>query len=684
MISRRPLIRILIGLIVSLSSLLICGSAGAGATPPPTDLTELPIEALMDISVYGASKYEQKLMEAPAYVTIINQEAIKKYGYRTLADALRSVPGFFVTNDRNYQYLGVRGFNRPGDYNSRILLLVDGHRINDGLYDQAPIGTDFPIDIDLIDRVEVIRGPSSSIYGTNAFLAVVNVITRNGRDLKSNDKKGLEASGDAGSFNSYKGRLSYGNQWAGGPELLVSGSAYDSRGPDFFFKQVDNPATRNGVAHNCDYDRFLSLFSKSSFQDFTLTGVYHSREKGIPTGAYGTVFGDPRNRTVDTRAYLDLKYEHTFASEWLVLARLSYNHYPYDGFYYLNKANPGEPYAIVANRDVGRTDWWGTEVQVSKTLFDRHKVILGNEYRDYFRLDQSNFDENPTTTYLDDQRESKVWAFYAQDEFTIFSNLRLNAGLRYDHYSTFGGSLNPRLALIYNPFMQTALKLLYGQAFRAPNAYELYYQDGGLTQKSNPNLKPEKINTYEVVWEQYFAKHYRFVASGYYYKIRDLITQQTDPTDGLIIFDNTDRVEAKGLTLELGGKWANGLEGCLSYALGIAKNEHTGKLLTNSPRHLPKFNLTVPLFKDKLFSGLEVIYLSSRKGLNNSRVGDVVLTNITLLNKNLFKGWEFSASAYNLCNQKFRDPGAQEHLINGMNGIIQDGITFRVKLTYSY
>jgi outer membrane receptor for ferrienterochelin and colicins len=684
MLSRRPLIRIFIGLMVSLSSLLICGSAGAGAASLPTDLTELPIETLMNIPVYGASKYEQKLMEAPAYVTIINQDAIKKYGYRTLADTLRSVPGLFITNDHNYQYLGVRGFNRPGDYSTRILLLVDGHRINDGLYDQAPIGTDFPIDIDLIDRVEVIRGPSSSIYGTNAFLAVVNVITRNGRDLKSNDKKGLEASGDAGSFNSYKGRLSYGNQWAGGPELLVSGSYYDSRGPDFFFRQVDNPAARNEVAHNCDYDNFLSLFSKFAFQDFTLTGVYHSREKGIPTGAYGTVFGDPRTRTVDTRTFVNLKYDHTFASEWRVLARMSYNHNPYDGFYFINKANPGEPFAIVENRDIGRADWWGTEVQVSKTLFDRHKVILGNEYRDYFRLDQRNYDENPKATYLDDQRESRVWAFYAQDEFTILSNLRLNAGLRYDHYSTFGGSLNPRLALIYNPFKQTALKLLYGQAFRAPNAYELYYQDGGITQKPNPDLKPEKINTYEAVWEQYFAQHYRFVASGYYYKIHDLITQQMDPTDGLIIFENTDRVVAKGLTLELGGKWANGLEGRLSYTLGTAKNEQTGKLLTNSPTHLPKFNLIVPLFSDKLFSGLEVIYLSSRKGLNNSRVGDVILTNLTLFNKNLFKGWEFSASAYNIANQKFRDPGAQEHLINGMNGIIQDGIAFRVKLTYSY
>ncbi len=677
------LTRISLILIVSLLTALMCGAASPDATSPKKDLTELPIEALINISVYGASKYEQKLMEAPASVTIINQDEIKKYGYRNLADILRSVRGFFVTNDRNYQYLGVRGFNRPGDYNTRILLLVDGHRLNDGLYDQAPIGYDFPVDIDLINRVEVVRGPSSSIYGTNAFFAVVNVITRDGREL-GGKSHGFEASADGGSFYSYKGRLTYGNQWAGGPEVLVSGTYADSRGPTLFFREFDTPETRNGIARNCDYERFQGAFAKFALQDFTLTGVYHNREKGVPTGAYAVAFGDPRTHTTDTRAYVDLKYAHTFANDWQVLSRLSYDHYPYNGYYFYNVANPGDPAAIVENRDMGRADWWGAELQVSKKLFDRHKVILGAEYRDYFRLEQSNFDVEPFAPILDDKRDSTVWAFYAQDEITILQNLRLNAGLRYDHYSTFGGSLNPRVALIYNPFKLAAIKLLYGQAFRAPNVYELYYQDNGATQKASPGLKPEKISTYEVVWEQYFAKNYRFTASGYYYKIDDLISQQVDPADGLIVFLNTDRVEAKGLEFELAGKWTGGLEGRLSYTLQEAKNVQTGRLLTNSPTHLPKFNLIVPLVKDKLFSGVEVLYLSPRKTSLGGKVGDVVLTNLTLLNRNVFKGWEFSASVYNLLNQKFRDPGAEEHLRVGLSSIIQDGITFRVKLTYHY
>ena len=138
-------------------------AAGFAFSDRSQDLTEMSLEDLMNIPVMGASKYAQKLSEAPADVSIVTREEIKKYGYRTLADILRSVRGFYVTYDRNYSYLGVRGFNRPGDYNMRILFLVDGHRLNDNVYDCALIGTDFPLDVDLLDRVEIIRGPSYAL-----------------------------------------------------------------------------------------------------------------------------------------------------------------------------------------------------------------------------------------------------------------------------------------------------------------------------------------------------------------------------------------------------------------------------------------------------------------------------------------------------------------------------------------
>src|SRR6185436_3680385 len=173
----------------------------------------------------GASGFKQKVTEAPASITIITSDDIQKYGYRTLADILRNVPGFYVSNDRNYSYLGVRGYGLPGDYNSRITLLVDGHRLNDNIFDAALLGTEFPVDVDLIDRVEVIRGPNSSLYVASAFLGVINIITKRGHDMQN-----VSVAGEVASYGTYRGRVSYGNKFSNGLEVLVSGSFYDSRG----------------------------------------------------------------------------------------------------------------------------------------------------------------------------------------------------------------------------------------------------------------------------------------------------------------------------------------------------------------------------------------------------------------------------------------------------------------------
>ncbi|HTT18702.1 MAG TPA: TonB-dependent receptor plug domain-containing protein, partial [Candidatus Sulfotelmatobacter sp.] len=144
------------------------------------DLAKVKVE-----SVYGASKFLQNVSDAPTSVTVVTAEDIQKYGYRTLADVLQTVHGFYVINDRNYSYVGVRGFLDPRDYNARILFLVDGHRINDNIFDGSYVGTEFPVDVDLIERIEIIRGPNSSIYGTGAFAAVINVITKRGRDMNA-------------------------------------------------------------------------------------------------------------------------------------------------------------------------------------------------------------------------------------------------------------------------------------------------------------------------------------------------------------------------------------------------------------------------------------------------------------------------------------------------------------------
>lgn len=651
---------------------------------PPSPTSEESIIFQEIPSIYSASKYDQKVTEAPSSVSIITADEIKKYGYRTLADILQRVNGFFVTSDRNYSYLGVRGFNRPGDFNTRILLLIDGHRLNDNLYDQAGLGTEGVVDVDLIDRVEIVRGPSSSLYGTNAFFGAINIITKRGRDIR-----GLEVSGEYGSFQSYKGRVTYGNRFQNGLELLLSTSFYDSHGHQrLFFREFARPATNplyvrpyKGFVRNGDDDRFPYFFAKASLADFSLQGGFLSREKGIPTAPFDTVFNTTRTRTVDEHGYVDLKYDHEFANQLGLSTRLYYDRFYFRGdFLYDDESMRGlQPFL---NQDVAVGEWWGGELKLTKRLWQRHKVTGGAEYRDNFRQDISNADTDPFDSLLNVQKNSRIWAFYFQDEFSLLDNLILNAGVRYDHYSTFGGTVNPRLALIYN-LKNTSIKLLYGEAFRAPSVYEGFYKGTGF--EPNDNLEPENITTYELVVEHYFNKYLRGSIAGYYHTIDDLISQVPfqDPTDDSekLRFENAESIEAKGVEFSLEGKWPSDIETRLVYALQETENQDTKQSLTNSPHHLVKGSLIVPLLSDQVFASLEARYVSQRRTPSGKVASDFFSTNFTLFSQNIIKNMEASLSFSNLFDQRYGDPGSDEH----RQAIIeQDGRTFWVKLKYGF
>ncbi len=648
-------------------------SSPAQAIP---DLSQLSLQELGQLnidSVYSASKYEQKITEAPASVTIITSGQIERYGYRTLADILRSVRGFYVTYDRNYSFLGVRGFGRPGDYNTRVLLMIDGHRVNDTIFDGALLGTEFPLDVDLIHRIEIIRGPSSSLYGTSAFFGAINVITKRGRDIS-----GVNASGEVASFGTRKGRFTYGQSLENGLELLVSSTWYGSDGQRrLYFKEFDHPSTNNGIAENADSDGFSNFFGKLSYKDFTLHALYGSRDKAIPTASFGSVFNDPRTGTIERRGYFDLQHQRTLKNGWELTSRLYYDNYDYDGDY-LFEASENDLSHLTFNRDFARGNWWGGELKASRKLTQRHNLTVGTELRDNFRQDQMNYDEEPFVQHLDDQRSSRNWALYLQDEFTIHKKLILNAGLRFDHYDTFGGTVNPRLGLIYSPFKQTTIKLLYGGAFRAPSFYELFWSQNGAS-KANPNLAPETITTPELILEQRIGKYFQFSAAGFRYRIQDLITQSTDPADNLLVYRNLDRIQATGFELELEGKAPNGIEGRVSYAFQDSQDVHTAKPLRNSPQHVGQLNFNVPLVKNRLFAGIALYYVGSRATGSGSRVGGALVSDVTLFNRKLAKGVGLSASLHNLFDTNYAHPGSEEH---AQDSIRQDGRSFRIKLTY--
>jgi len=667
----------LISFVVSFLALVNSTHLLAQNARPSTPLEDMSLEELMSInvdSVYGASGFEQKVTEAPAFVTIITSEEIQRYGYRTLADILRNVPGFYVTYDRNYSYLGVRGFGLPGQYNNSIALMIDGHRTNDNIYDGALIGTEFPLDVDLIQRVEVIRGPNSSQYVASAFLGVINIITKRGRDLPK-----VTVSGEVASYGSYEGRISYGDKYSNGLELLLSGSLYDSHGQDqLFFGAFDNPATNNGIAVNADDDEFQQLFANVSWGDFTIQGVYGSRDKGIPTASFGTVFNVTGTRTVDERGYLDLTYKRELGHGWNLASRTYYDLFNDDGTYVYDYSATGGP-SQVLNRNYAHGKWWGEEVTVAKQVFNTQRLSVGAEFVDNIEQNQGNYDVQPFVQYFKDSRQSTVLSFYAQDEIHLRSNLILNLGIRYDRYSLFGGTTNPRAALIYNPWEKTHFKVLYGQSFRAPNLFELFYNAPG--NEANPSLRPETVKTTEVVWEQYFANHFRTTVSAFYYPIRSLISEQVDPVNGNAFFANAGSLDLRGFDVALSKILPGGLDSTVSYSFQDARNPGTGMAITNSPKHLVQASLSVPILKQKVFAGMDLQFVSKRATLTGEYTGAYVVPNFTLFTRKVLKGLEVSASLYNGINEKYADPvgdGLAE------NTIVQDGRTFRIKVGYKF
>jgi len=638
------------------------------------DLMSMSLEQLMKVeidSVYGASGYEQKVTDAPASITVITADEIRHYGYRTLADILRNVPGFYVTYDRDYSYLGERGFGRPGDYNSRVLLLIDGHRMNDDIFNAALIGTEFPLDIDLIDRVEVIRGPNSSLYVASAFLGVINIITKPVREQKE-----LTASGELASYGTYKSRLTYGHQFRNGLELFLSGSFYDSAGQNLFFQEFNSPATHNGVAEKCDYEESHQAFASLTYDGFRLQGLFGSREKGVPTASFGDSFNDPAARTVDARGYLDLSYDHKFGNDWGYQGRVYYDDYRYRGYYPYDSASDGS--AMVMNKDAPVGQWWGAEFALSKHLFDKQTIIVGSEYRDNFRQSQTNYDVLPYFQYFVSQPTSNLWGVYAQDEIRLHPSLTLDLGLRYDHYSTFGGTTNPRGALIYQPFEKTTFKLLYGQSFRAPNAFELYYAGQG--QEGNPSLRPETVKTSEFVLEQYLEGNLRFLVSAYYYPVRGLISQETDPTNGNIVYQNSEHVNLRGIETSLKKQSRSGLEVGASLSLQDARQLGSFALLTNSPHVLGQTNVSVPFFKRKLFASMNLDYVSRRRTNAGNYTGAYVVPDFTVFSR-ATRHWDLAASMYNAFGHRYGDPGT----IGDPEDIIyQDGLTYRLKFAYHF
>jgi outer membrane receptor for ferrienterochelin and colicins len=652
------------------SALLLAASSPAWAQ---TRLPDLSIEELVKLDagrVFGASERLQPVIEAPASVSFITAAEIARFGYRTLADILRSVRGLYVTDDRNFSFIGTRGFVKPGDHNSRILLLLNGHRMNDALLAQAAIGAEFSLDPAMFERVEIIRGPASSLYGDSAFFMVVNVITKTGGSLR-----GASVALEAGTLGSRLVRASGGHRFATGLEVALSGTISHSDGVGrLYFPAFDTPATNNGIAEGLDGEGVRQFYGRLDFRGLTITSSYGTRRRDVPTASFGALFNqqDWREQTNGRTTLVDGEYRRSFNGTGVTF-RASFDRLTFDATYPFSVGSDGAPLRVAVTGGTGMR--WSAGTGLTRAFRGRQTVRAGVEFVDNFRQDQKAVYIGSPVPGLDIHGSSTQQAVYVQDEIKFARWFIVNVGLRYDRYEEFL-RVTPRAALIVLPSATQSIKYLYGAAFRAPTAYELntFYFGPRVA-----NLRPESIDTHEFVWERYINDWLRTSVSTYWYKADQLIDGIPDSTTGTgQSFVNQGLVHAKGLELEAQMRLKGESRALVSYAVQRAVDQATHTELPNSPRHVAMARISLPGPTQRSTFSVEGQLLSGRGTHAGGRVPGAATINVTVIQP-FGRSWELTGGVRNLFNAEHADPVSSRHR---QDTIPQNGRTAQVGLRW--
>ena len=655
--------------------LCLCLFTTAPAALAQSVLPELSLEELMRLDagrVFGASERNQPVTEAPSSVSFITAEEIARHGYRSLAEILQAMRGLTVSSDRNFSLLGARGFAKPGDYNSRILLLVNGHRVNDNIFGQAEIGPEFGLDPAMFERVEIVRGPASSVYGDSAFFAVVNVITKSGQSLG-----GTTVTAETGTLGTQLLRGSTGRRLDNGAELALSATFENVDGlKRIYFPAYDSPDTNHGIAEGLDGERVGQFYGQATLGSLTVTGAYGRRRRTVPTASFGSIFNEQvaPEQTVDHHTLADLEYTRTLTTGTRLSIRGSFDRFTYDGRYPFATEEPGV--TLVGHNWVDGSRW-SLATRLTHTLSRRQVLTVGAEVIDNFNQDQYAEYLDPPLELLTLEKRSLQTAVYLQDEIKLAPWLIVNAGARYDHYDSFE-RVTPRAALILMPSVNQSFKYLYGRAFRAPNVYERnerYFGERVLS------LRPESIDTHEVVWERYTNDWLRTSVSGYWYAANRLITLVGDDTTLLSAsFVNEGRVRAAGLELEAQLRPNSRLQSVVSYAVQRAQDRDRDQALANSPRHAVKLRLATSGPLPGSTVALDARYISARQTLRGATLGGVAIADVSVVAP-LTRSFEVIGSIRNLLDATYADPASDAHLDDA---IPQNGVSARVGLRWTF
>jgi len=580
------------------------------------DLLNLSLDELMELDVVTTSKLStENISEAPSVMSIITEDQIKKSGAKDMEEVLRTVAGFDITKKGMAPNLmvGVRGLYSTDGTNNKILFLINGHPYRSALYNDANVAIgNYPVKN--ISKIEVIRGPGSTLFGAGAFLAVINIITK---DIE----EAVEIQASTGSFNTYEG---YGlGSWKGKKgHLKVSGDYFSTQGASIQLESdlasemvapissmFGYPSVPSAVPNNLNYNRqTLNLGLEASFSNFyLLAGRMDSRDE--PTiGIFEALTRENSVNNIGTftelgyklplqdkgevliKSYYDLHQHDSDVESWAYETTEFFNYYT--TIMHNMMQLPGNPTLYQsgeAQRYRTKSDNvnFGGEINFAYNIQNKFKILTGamlersllnnistsangNFFLDSNMMIGTDFyipleafgetkDISETFNWMT-EADRTISAAFGQAEFNFskafdmgsIHNFALVVGARYDHYSDIGGSFNPRGALILAPSDKWYMKALYGEAFRAPSFAELYTQNHVVMQ-GNPDLKPEEVRTTEGVLGYKPYKGAEFTLSYFNTQVTDNIQPvyyQYEAQSFELLYENVGNYRSSGFELD--------------------------------------------------------------------------------------------------------------------------------------
>jgi outer membrane receptor for ferrienterochelin and colicins len=617
------------------------GNSKAGSGSSTAESPELLLFKDMPV-VVAAGMRVQTQKEAAASVSVVDANDIELFNYRSLADVLRGQRSFYLYTDGLNWFAGVRGFQRPGEWNARILVLEDGRPTNDIIYGQSHLDMDFVLPMEAIKQIEVVRGPGSALYGTNAVFGVINQVTKDGADIN-----GVQAKIEGGTGDTAHGNFLFGQKFDNGWDVVADFSGYRSQGDnDIIYDGVTDAAHNYGHIGDSDYEGVYSGFFKAKKGDFTFEIDNASRLKDNSDATYLTSWFNP-GHMYERRTNATFKIDHDFSDTDSVHVMVYYGHYHY--FQTLPFA-PAPPTPANLYVTEGQDDWVGEQIHYDWQMTKAFHLLVGAEGTQSLYILQEDHDAlNGPLLHVPSSYNSE--ALFTEAELKATSWLTLTGGVRLDQVQRIGLNVSPRVAAVITPNKQDTFKALYGRAFRDPNLYEFEYASPGAN-TPNPKLNPEVVDTYELIWERQFKSGWSTTLNTYLWKMSDAMENVVLP-DGSVQTRNGPALWAHGVVAEADRRWDNGASFRVYASYSRADSEGDG--LTHSPNWIVGASTAISICKNT-FLAIEPQIVAPMKSDLGDYTSPSFVTNIVLTSRDFYPGWTIQAGAYNLFSNYARLP----------------------------